>query len=109
MKCADVFVSPIPFALDASISQPSITNGSTAVPEPEVTPFAGVKPASPLIRIGAWESKSAGRADARLVNRGNVANVASNTTNSKAVDRMKFGDRFIRSQFNALLIKFLHI
>jgi len=32
-----------------------MTYGSDAVPDPDMTPFAAVKPALPLIAIGEWD------------------------------------------------------
>ena len=51
-KLARVPRTSTAFAVTVSISHPSMTYGSPGVPVPDTTPFAGVKFASPMIRIG---------------------------------------------------------
>src|SRR2546426_3110181 len=62
------------------MSQPEIRYGSAAVPDPPVTPFAGVNPESPSMRIGLWDVKAGrGRID-RARAAGTAKIVAAQTT-----------------------------
>src|SRR5439155_22854004 len=69
----------MPIVEEAPMSQPEITYGSAAVPDPPATPFAGVKSESPSIRIGLWNvnDERGGLDSARAV--GTAKSVAKQT------------------------------
>src|SRR2546425_12496677 len=51
---------PMPVAVEASMSHMAISYGLPAVPSPPITPFAGVKSESLLMRIELWDGHCEG-------------------------------------------------
>src|SRR5713101_1008612 len=51
---------PMPVAVEASMSHMAISYGLPAVPSPPITPFAGVKSESALMRIEPWDGHCEG-------------------------------------------------